>query len=297
MAWICRFLSLILKTNKIMKIFLAVFDGYKMSKSTSDYAIQLTQSANAHLVGVFLDEFIYRSYNVVKVMKTYEDYETVMKDLDAKDKKKRDAAAIQFQRNCEKAKINFSIHRDKNIAMQELKHESMFADLIIINEYETFTKYMEEPPTRFMKDLLGDVQCPVLVVPNSFKPVDKIVLLYDGGPSALYAVKMFSYLFGNLQDLPVEVYTVKEKSITNLHLPDSKLMREFIKRHFPKAGYTVNKGNAEEQILGYLRNHKENELVVLGAYRRSELSRWFKTSMADILMKELDTPLFITHNK
>ena len=280
-----------------MKIFLAVFDGYKMSKSTSDYAIQLTQSANAHLVGVFLDEFIYRSYNVVKVMKTYEDYETVMKDLDAKDKKKRDAAAIQFQRNCEKAKINFSIHRDKNIAMQELKHESMFADLIIINEYETFTKYMEEPPTRFMKDLLGDVQCPVLVVPNSFKPVDKIVLLYDGGPSALYAVKMFSYLFGNLQDLPVEVYTVKEKSITNLHLPDSKLMREFIKRHFPKAGYTVNKGNAEEQILGYLRNHKENELVVLGAYRRSELSRWFKTSMADILMKELDTPLFITHNK
>lgn len=38
-------------------------------------------------------------------------------------------------------------------------------------------------------------------------------------------------------------------------------------------------------------------LVVLGAYRRNELSRWFKTSMADTLMKELDTPLFIAHNK
>ena len=201
-----------------------------------------------------------------------------------------------FKKACEKAKITFSIHRDKSIALQELKHESMFADLIIINEYETFTKYKEEPPTRFMKDLLGDVQCPVLVVPNSFKPVDKIVLLYDGGPSALYAVKMFSYLFGNLQDLPVEVYTVNTR-MANLHLPDNKLMREFIKRHFPKANYTVAKGNAEELILGYLRNRKENELVVLGAYRRSELSRWFKTSMADTLMKELDTPLFIAHNK
>jgi hypothetical protein len=49
--------------------------------------------------------------------------------------------------------------------------------------------------------------------------------------------------------------------------------------------------------VGHLRNHKENELVILGAYRRSELSRWFKTSMADTLMKELDTPLFIAHNK
>ena len=279
-----------------MKKFLAVFDGYKMSKSTLEYAIQMTHAANAHLVGVFLDEFIYRSYSVYKVMTTYKDYDPVIKKLDEKDKLKRDESVMQFQKACEKSKITFSIHRDKSIALQELKHESMFADLIIINEYETFTKYKEEPPTRFMKDLLGDVQCPVLVVPNAFKLVDKIVLLYDGGPSALYAVKMFSYLFGNFQDLPVEVYTVNDR-MENLRLPDNKLMREFIKSHFPKATYTVAKGNAEELILGYLRNRKENELVVLGAYRRSELSRWFKTSMADTLMKELDTPLFIAHSR
>ena len=279
-----------------MKKFLAVFDGYKMSKSTLDYAIQVAQVTNAHLVGVFLDEFIYRTYSVTKIIKTYEDYDSVIKKLDAKDKVKRDKAALQFQTACEKAKIIFSIHRDTSIALQELKHESMFADLIIINEYETFTKNKEPLPTRFMKDLLGDVQCPVLVVPNVFKQVDKIILLYDGRPSALYALKMFSYLFGNFQDLPVEVYTVNDR-MDNNNLPDNKLMREFIKNHFPKATYTVAQGYAEEQILGYLRKHNENELVVLGAYRRSELSRWFKTSMADILMKDLDTPLFIAHSK
>ena len=173
----------------------------------------------------------------------------------------------------------------------------MFADLIIINEYETFTRYKEQLPTRFIRDLLTDVQCPVLAVPKEFKSLDKIVLLYDGGPTAVYAVKMFSYLFGNLKSLPVEVFTVNEGFMTNLHLPDNKLMREFIKRHFPKATFTVVKGDGEEQIKGHLRNYKENELVVMGAYRRGELSRWFKTSMADILMKELDTPLFIAHNK
>jgi len=280
-----------------MKKFLAVFDGYKMIKSTLDYAIQLTQVANAHLVGVFLDEFIYRSYNVVKVMKTYENYEEKMKELDAKDKKKRDDAALQFQKACSKAGIHFSIHRDRGIAINDLKRESMFADLMVINEFETFTKYKQESPTRFMKDLLGDVQCPVLVVPDNFKAVEKIVLLYDGGPSSLYAVKMFSYLFGSFMDVRVEVFTVKDHSKASSRLPNNKLMREFIKRHFPKASYTIVKGIAEEQIVGHLRKYKENELVVLGAYRRSELSRWFKTSMADTLMKELDTPLFIAHNK
>jgi nucleotide-binding universal stress UspA family protein len=59
----------------------------------------------------------------------------------------------------------------------------------------------------------------------------------------------------------------------------------------------VLKGEAEKQITGHLRNHKENELVVLGAYRRGEVSRWFRASMADVLMQKLDTPLFIAHNK
>jgi nucleotide-binding universal stress UspA family protein len=278
-----------------MKKFLAVFDGYKMSQSTMDYAIWLTKASNAHLIGIFLDEFIYRNYSVYNVITTAENQEETLKQQDEKDQAKRDEAVLQFKNSCRKAGVNFSTHRDKSIAIQELKHESMFADLVIINEYETFTKNTEEAPTDFIKDLLGDVQCPVIVVPTEFKPIDKIVLLYDGRPSSLYAIKMFSYLFGNLRELPVEVYTVKDHFMGSMRVPDNKLMKEFIDRHFPTATYSVTKGNAEEQITGYLREYKENQLVVLGAYLRSEMSRLFKTSMADILMRELDTPLFIAH--
>lgn len=278
-----------------MKKFLAVFDGYKMSQSTMDYAIWLAKGSKAHLVGIFLDEFIYRSYSVYNVIATADDPEKVMKELDEKDTAKRDEAVHQFKNTCRKSGVDFSVRRDKSIAIQELKHESMFADLVIINEYETFTKQTEDSPTDFVKDLLGDVQCPVLVVPKEFKPIDKIVLLYDGRPSSLYAIKMFSYLLGELRELPVEVYTVRDHYMGSLRVPDNKLMRSFIEQHFTTATYTVTKGNAEEQIIGYLRAYKENQLVVLGAYLRSEMSRLFKTSMADILMKELDTPLFIAH--
>ena len=279
-----------------MKKFVAVFDGYKLSESTLAYAQELTVAADAHLVAVFLDEFIYRTYNVRKIYKTYEKPEEVIKQLDGKDKMKRDEAVRQFQKSCEKAKINFSIHRDKNIALQELKLESMFADMIFISEHETFNRYKQKSPTRFIKELLADVQCPVLVVPANYKTIDKIVLLYDGGPSSVYAVKMFSYLLNQFKGVPVEVFTVKSAFMDTLHLPDNKLMRELIKRHFPTATYTVVKGDPEEQIAAWLQNHKANELVVLGAYRRSELSRWFKTSMADILMRDLNTPLFIASN-
>lgn len=153
--------------NVKKKKFLAVFDGFKFSKSTLEYAIQLTRAADAFLVGVFLDEFIYRSYSASRVLNTYNDPEELLKELDAKDKEKRDLAVQQFESACNNASVQYAIHRNTDIAIQELKHESIFADLIIINDNETFNRFTEKPPTRFIKDLLTDVQCPVLVVPNS----------------------------------------------------------------------------------------------------------------------------------
>ncbi len=280
-----------------MKKFLAVFDGFKMSNSTLHYAIQITKFEKAHLVGVFLDDPVYRSYSIYKVITNSKNYEEKIIELDLKDQKKRDEAALKFLKACETSKISFSIHRDKNIAIQELKHESMFADLLIINEYETFTKLKEKLPTRFIKDLLADVQCPVLVTPGAYKKISRIVLLYDGKPYALHALKMFSYLSGGMNHLPIEVFTVKDSKMADLQLPDNKLMREFNKRHFPHATYKVVKGDPELEIIKYLRSFSEDVLIVLGAYQRSDLSRLFKTSMADILMTETEAPLFIAHTR
>lgn len=275
---------------------LAVFDGLKLSKSTMNYAIEFAKQANAFLVGIFLDDAMYRSYNLYQVMKSEGDIEASMERLDEKDKAKRDKAVLEFQKACDVAGISYTFHRNTGIAIEELKQESIFADLMVINDNETFNRFSENRPTRFLKELLPDVQCPVLVVPDTFRSPESITFLYDGGPSSVFAIKMFSYLFGEVTQTPVKIFSVKGQG-AGTHLPNNKLMREFIRKHFPKAEYIVVKGNPEEQILGYFRGKKQNTMIVLGAYRRSEISRWFKASMADVLMKELDLPLFIAHNR
>ena len=70
-----------------------------------------------------------------------------------------------------------------------------------------------------------------------------------------------------------------------------------MKFYFPDAEYTFLKGAPEETILAFLEQQDEEVLVVLGAYRRSRVSRWFKPSMADTLMSKLKLPMFIAHNK
>jgi nucleotide-binding universal stress UspA family protein len=279
-----------------MKKIIAAFDGLKYSEATRNYAINIAKQTNTHLVGVFLDDRTYTSYKIYDLIVEQGATEAVLKKYDEKDKLIRMEASSDFEKACNAAGIEHTVHHDNNIAIQELKHESIYADLLIIDAKETLTHYSEKQPTRFIRDLLGDVQCPVLLVQGRYKPLKKIILLYDGEPSSVFAIKMFSYMLQEFADTETEVITVNPDNKT-LQLPDGKLMKEFMKRHFPKAEYKVMKGWAEDAIVKHLKQEKQNALIVLGAYRRGSVSRWFRESMADILMKETKLPLFIAHNK
>ncbi len=278
-----------------MKKIVAAFDGLKFAESTRDYAINIAKLTNAHLVGTFLDDKIYSSYKVYDVLVGEGNSAEKIKLLDNKDLNTRKESTENFEKYCQHAKLEFTLHHDKNIAIKELIHESIYADLVIINANETLTHYTEKSPTRFIREFLIDAQSPVLIVPQKYKPIEKLILLYDGKPSSVHALKTFSYLLPQLKHLETEVIVVKESGNT-LHVPDYKLMKEFMKRHFPKVTYTVIKGLAEIEIISHLQQEKSNSMIVLGAYKRGTVSRWFRESMADALMRTLKMPLFIAHS-
>lgn len=279
-----------------MKKMITAFDGLKYSESAQRYAIELAKQTDSHLVGVFMDDRTYNSFKIYELVAEEGVSEDKMKKLESRDEITRKSAAAAFEKACQAANLEFSIHHDRNIALQEIKHESMYADLLVIDSKETLTHYTEKLPTRFIRDLLIDVQCPVILVPSKYKPIEKVVLLFDGEPSSVHAIKMFSYLLPETKTLSMEIISVNPVN-TTLHMKDNKLMKEFMKRHFPQAKYKILKGLAEEEIVNYLKQEKSNTLVVLGAYRRTSISRWFRESMADVLMKEVKLPLFIAHNK
>lgn len=278
-----------------MKKIAAIFDGLKFSRATLQYALAIAEKEPVHITGIFLDDFIYNSFSMYKMI-TAGATEKQIRQLEEEDRKKRNEAASIFEKTCKQEGVRFTVHRDKNIAIQDVLHESIFADMLIVGYHESFREQKQAVPTTFIKDLLAEVQCPVLLVPQDYIPVKKARLLYDGEPSSVYAIKMSTYLMPWLNTLPVEVLSINEKG-TSLHLDDNRLMKELMKRHYPKATYKILQGNAESKILSQLKTDQDTTVVVLGAYRRGSVSRWLRESMADILMRELKSPLFIAHNK
>ena len=280
-----------------MKKFIAAFDGLRFLESTMRYAIDLAKHANAHLVGVFLDDFTRRSYSIAEVVQQeMGEVDQYIKVLDERDDEQRLQSVVKFQAACREEGISFAIHRDENIALQDLLHESIYADLLIIGETESLTRFREKAPTRFIRELLNEVQCPVILAPEKYRHINKIILLYDGEPSSVHAVRTFSYLFEGLKQLDTEVLTVKREE-DDVLLPNGPLIKEFIEQHYPEADAVILKGDPEFVISEYIKREKKFPMVVLGAYQRSRFSHVFKPSMADYLVQQVDVPLFIAHNK
>lgn len=280
-----------------MKKFIAAFDGLNFSESTMNYAVYFARHCNAHVVGVFLEDYTRHSYSMADITRHEgSDFDQHIEQMDIMDQEARKKSISHFEEICQDCGVSYSIHRDRNLAINELLHESIYADLLIIGHGESMSRYKEPSPTRFIRSLLNDVQCPVILAPEYYRPIDKFILLYDGEPSSVYAVRTFSYLIQSVISVETEVLCVKAPE-ESLHLPDNRLIREFVKRHFPKAAYVVLKGYPEDEIGNYIRRDKKDPVVVLGAYRRNRFSRLFRPSMADFLIRHLDVPLFIAHNK
>lgn len=278
-----------------MKKFIAAIDGLRFSESTALYATRLANLCNAHLTGVLLDDWTNHTYKIYELVSNSASIEERREEMDEQDMKIRQESARKFQQLCSEVDIEYNLHRDRNFAIQEILHESIYADLMFIDGKETFMAYEENQPTRFMRTLLANVECPVFIAPSQYVPIRKVVLLYDGEPSSVYAVRMFSYLLPSLKSENIEVVTVQSDE-DQLSLPDKRLMTEFMDRHFDTANYKILRGLPEAVILDHLKHEDPGTLVVLGAYRRGMVSRWFRPSMADILMRSLHLPLFIAHS-
>ena len=198
-----------------------------------------------------------------------------------------------FEERCQEEGLEYRIHNDaENLPLASLIQESRFADLILLSRESFFSNINSEQPNEYMQELLKKSECPVLLVPEEYKTPDRIILLYDGEASSVFALKQFSYLFPELTSLPTTLMKVSRKPEDEL--PNRESIAELAARHFSDLTlYDMTMEN-KAQLTNWL-TEEESGWVVMGAYGRSLFSTLFKKSFADELINSVRLPLFITH--
>lgn len=273
-----------------MKKIVIALDGEHFPKGAFELAASLHRKEAVLVTGVFLSPIdvskivAYTGLEAVPLMPSIVegDYsEQVKNNMDL------------FRTKCTAEGMEFRMHNDsENLPLASLVKETRFADLVLISRESFFSNISKEQPNEYMQELLKKTECPVLIVPERYEEPDKIMLLYDGEASSVFAIKQFAYLFPGLASLPATLTEVTASP--DEKLPDQDSVTELTARHFSDLTLHEFALENKRQLTNWLLEENKTWLV-MGAYGRSLFSTLFKKSFADELINRVQLPIFIAH--
>ncbi len=270
-----------------MKKILVLINDYKVPATALNFAVKLAVQNDATLFGIFVQSLKYSddSYLFTSDINLADKDFTTATDED-EHLQFLDRSMKSFAETCEAANVPFKTHTLSTSYLDTLIDYSAFADLIVCDA--------DTPPSHYsMNTLLADTHCPVLLVNKNYTDTDTLVFAYDDKLSSINAIRMFTYLFDFYKNLSVHFVSVVPTNVLGLEYDD--LIREWLPLHYPNAKIEIIKGETKKELANYI-NRLSNPLIVMGAFGRSSLSRFFKESLANYIMTHTNAPIFIAHN-
>ncbi|HXD77082.1 MAG TPA: universal stress protein [Puia sp.] len=274
------------------KILLAI-DSQNLDENAVNFACYVTRLTGSKLTAIFLDNLVSEEEVTINVGGDVPYVESTIIREGVGDRARavtRDQNISLFQQLTEAAGIDADIYRNTGVPAFDILAESKFADILILDA-NSFCGAYDGPPTRFVKDILQDAGCPVVMAPETFEDIDNVVFCYDGGKSSLFAMKQFSYLFPELKLRKAQVINLKGEAPTSDEVSG---VSEWLKIHFSDVEWLLPEEEATLALFNYLQQ-KKNDFLVMGAYGRGLLASFFENEPEEGTARTTSLPIFVTH--
>ncbi|SEW39509.1 hypothetical protein SAMN05428988_5099 [Chitinophaga sp. YR573] len=277
-----------------MKKILVILNGGN-THNTISFACYMAGFTEARLTAIFPHAIPYGKEPAQKQVYGYAYVESIVEsDLSVNESYVKEVQKQQqlFSETCENRGIPYHVFKGNEVRTEELIAECRFADMIILDTAADMRHHQKEERDKLTRSLLANAECPVIIAPAVHEPIDEIILCYDGSASAVFAMKQLTYLLSGLENTKITALQVSDDN--EWKKTRNNRLREWMTDNYKYVDIEIVKATAEKELFNILLK-KSNTLVVMGAYGRGTLSRFFHQSMAEQLLDLSPLPVFITH--
>jgi len=285
--------------NKQMEKILLLVNALNFKAETLDFASDIAKLNRSKLVGVFMED---HNLDTVPSVKTVGGTAFVEEITVGVEEQKKQSNIIQkniatFIGGCIQREVLSIVHRNSGNPLDRVIEETRYADLVIVDPSFSFSSE-GKIPSKFVLELLGRAECPVLIAPEYYEELEEVVLAYDDSRSSVFAIKQFCYQMPKLAEKRIVVLHICKESSQHSIADEKAHFKEWLEMHFSNGSFLELTGEARDVLFEYfmLHNNNNNKMLVTGAYGRNYLSTFFKPSAADLVLKAVDIPIFITHH-
>ncbi|HXD77895.1 MAG TPA: universal stress protein [Puia sp.] len=276
-----------------MEKILLAFDSEPADEGAIDFACHLAVLTQSRLTGVFPGENTAEEQIVVEQQTavaagtsiTITGIETLVSPLE-----RQEENITAFHESVARANIPAAIYLGKGDAAAELIAQSRYADLLVIGA-DSFSGAGGELPTEFVKGILHDSACPVIISPDDFQGIDNIAFCYDGSKASLFAIKQFAYLFPQLRSQRVKVIGLRAAEVP---AEDQARLTEWLGYHFSNVEWVAQGDETAEALFHYLLKRRQ-DFVVMGPYGHGLLTSFFEPEYETGTLRMSSLPIFVSH--
>jgi hypothetical protein len=271
------------------KIFFACDDDH-FPNGAYRFLQSMQQFEPVSVTGTFFNQNDYKEFIEVGYTPPSGPYAKMQEE----EKEMREKSIKEFVQKCKMDHIRYFV-RDKvePLNKTEFRKETRFSDLLLISEELYGKNIYEEQPNALMKEALHGSECPVMILPENFKDIERVVFAYDGQKECVFALKQFCYLLPQYTDLPIEIAFIKDEP--NNEIPDKDLLNEFTGSHFNNLSFTKLHFDPRKFFSTWIEN-KKNVLLITGSFSRSSLSDILNESFTKRIIRDQQLPVFIAHH-
>lgn len=275
-----------------MEKILVMLDGLNVNANTVRFACYLSRITNSKLTGILIENpQMHTEISVEKGESPGILVESVLIKKTREDDEKLWIDNVNiFQDIAEEEGVEAYIDADETLSTIDVVHETRFADILIVDA-KAFYNVFDGEPNNFIKEVLAESECPVVISPEDFEPVENVVFCYNGMKSSVFAIKQFMYLFPELKNKRAKIINLA--ATDDVTKEDEQAITNWLNYHFKDVEFIRLEDDALNAFFNYLRK-KRNDFVVMGAYGKGLLTSFFENDF-DGENDIVRLPLFIAH--
>jgi len=204
-----------------------------------------------------------------------------------------------FEKTVEKAGVHHSEIMEEGVPYERIIEDMKYHDLLVVGRDSHFFYNRPEQETNTLAKVVKKGNSPTLVVTESFRNVNRVLIAFDGSTAAARTLQWFIHLEPYGKDLEIELVNVNSDE-SDYGLDESNLVlrlaEDYLKAHdFNYITRTVlEKDSPGESLL----KHQEEiaaDLFLLGAHSMSAIRRITFGSTTHYLVTKSKVPLFMCH--
>ncbi len=276
----------------MIKSILVPIDGSDNSGIATDYALYLANTFDAELTGLnvidvralegpFLSD-ISGSLGFSPFQNYLPKFQEILEN-------RGDVVLDQFRSHCLKKGIEPKTKRMTGIVPGVIAEEAKKVDLIIIaqrGEHERWSTGLLGSTT---ESVIRKAPRPVLVTPNSFSMIQKILIAYDGGMESNKALKTACDIFSSFGAVFSIVFVTDTADAADELASEVK---EFLDPYNITYSSDILSGQPAQAIMSYC-NEGGFDLIVMGAFSHSRIHELILGGTTAYIIRQSTVPVLL----